>query len=227
MWQFLNNPWTIGIGGGVLSGLFVTLITRYLFSRRENREYLQKIITANHEILYAIRPGISEGIIPSQDVIDALIAATAQKYGVDVRDLYNSSEISDVLIKEVMDSSFLSAAAKSEFCERLAQLKPKVSPKKIISEPSELPKRISEISDYRRKMVTMMSMMLGLVAGLMTVIVSLTDLKNLDILLPTLLTILAAFFVTYISWMFRIIERKKKERSIEIDNSKDDLNENA
>jgi len=129
-----------------------------------------------------------------------------------------------------MDSSFLSASTKSEFCERLAKLKPKVQAK-IRTETSELPKRISEISDYRRKMVTMMSVMLGLVAGMMTIIVSLKDTsgfrsnsRDLAILLPTLLTIFAAFLATYISWMFRIIERKKKERLIESEKTKDKLN---
>jgi len=63
MWQFLNNPWTIGIGGGVFSGLLVTLITRYLFSRKENREYLQKIVTANHE-------GISKNYLEKQSNLD-------------------------------------------------------------------------------------------------------------------------------------------------------------
>ena len=63
--EFLSNPWVLGIGGGVLSGLLVTLITRYFFSKRENREYLQKIATANNEIIYAIRPAIAEKLMPS------------------------------------------------------------------------------------------------------------------------------------------------------------------
>ena len=64
---FFSNPWVIGIGGGVLSGLLVTLITRYLFSKRERREYLQKVATANNEIIYTIRPAIAEKTIPSND----------------------------------------------------------------------------------------------------------------------------------------------------------------
>jgi len=74
--QILNNPWVIGIGGGVISGFVVMLITRHLFSRRDNREYNQRVVTANQEVIYAIRPGISEGVIPSQNVVASLIDAT-------------------------------------------------------------------------------------------------------------------------------------------------------
>ena len=122
MVEFLSNPWFIGIGGGILSGLVVTFITRYLFSRRDNREYAQRIVTANQEILYAVRPGISEGVIPSQDIISSLVNATASKYRLDPKDLYDLNNLADVLIKEVMDSSFLSAASKMEFCEKLGTL---------------------------------------------------------------------------------------------------------
>ncbi len=53
--------WAIGIGGGILSGLIVAYISRLIFSKRDNREYAQKILQANNEVLYAVRPGISEG----------------------------------------------------------------------------------------------------------------------------------------------------------------------
>ena len=58
--ELFNNPWFVGIGGGILSGLIVAYISRLIFSRRDNREYAQKVSQANHEVLYAVRPGISE-----------------------------------------------------------------------------------------------------------------------------------------------------------------------
>lgn len=58
--DILNNAWVVGIGGGILSGLIVTVITRYLFSKKENSEYMQKVSSVNREIIYALRPGISE-----------------------------------------------------------------------------------------------------------------------------------------------------------------------
>ena len=222
--ELFSNSWVIGIGGGILSGLLVTLITRHLFSRRDNREYTQKVVTANQEILYAVRPGISEGVIPTQDVLDSLISATALKYNVDARDLHNATAFADVLVKEVMDSSFLAASAKADFCQKLAQLRPTQEPAQVPDELAIEPTRNStRLSDYRRRMITMMSMMMGVLAALMTVVfafrgffdnqkVEVPSSKELMILVPTVITILVAFTATYSMWMFRFLERKRKER---------------
>ena len=45
------------------------IISKSIFSKRDNREYAQKISQANHEVLYAVRPGISEGVIPNNGVL--------------------------------------------------------------------------------------------------------------------------------------------------------------
>jgi hypothetical protein len=217
----LENPWFIGIGGGVLSGLVVTVITRYLFSRKDNREYLQRVVTANQEVLYAVRPGISEGVIPTHEVLESLIKATGQKYGVDHRDLHQSSDLADVLTKEVMDSSFLSASAKAEFCERLNKLKPE--PKEIPSptEPPSRPKTVTELAEYRQRMVQMMSAMLGLMAALMTASIGLLgpfkdtlckiESKNIMIIVPTALTLVVALLATYATLLMRVVERKRRQ----------------
>ena len=126
--EFINNPWVIGIASGIFSGFILWFIIWVFTSQKENKEYMQKVVTANHEILYAIRPGISEGKIPSQNIINSLITATAQKYNVDIRDIYNISDIINVLIKEVMDSSFLPASTKEEYCNKLIELIPKDAP---------------------------------------------------------------------------------------------------
>ncbi len=55
MKELLNNGWVIGIGGGILSGLIVTWLTRTLFSKKDLRELAANISSANREILYAIK----------------------------------------------------------------------------------------------------------------------------------------------------------------------------
>jgi len=123
--DIFSNPWVIGVGGGIISGLLVTLITRYLFSRRERREYQQKIETANNEIIYALRPTIAEKVIPTDSMLDALFSATARKYGANETDLYSKVGLANELIKEVMDNTFLSSQQKIEFCDLLSTLKKK------------------------------------------------------------------------------------------------------
>jgi len=163
-----SNPWVIGIGGGILSGLIVTTVSRALFSRRDKREYTQKLLGANHEVLYAIRPGISEGLVPSKPVLEALVTATARQYGVDATDLYSPTEIAQELMKEVMDSSFISAKAKQEYCSQLSPLTtpvPSPTDSKLVGAEARRPQGVEE---YRRRMVTLMSVMLGSLTAMMT-----------------------------------------------------------
>lgn len=175
---FLNNPWVIGIGGGIFSGFIVTLASRAILSRRDQREYNQKVLSANREAIYAVRLGISEGHIPDATVVEALIEATSRKYGVDSGDLYEPSEIAQELIKEVMDSSFISSSTKEEYCGKLSSLfKPSI-PEKVVELKKVSNERIlrdsSSIEDYRSRMVWMMSMMMGILVAMMTVVLAFT-----------------------------------------------------
>jgi len=199
MTDILNNPWFVGIGGGVLSGLFVAIITRALFSRRDKREYIQKLNIANAEILYAIRPGVSEGVIPHQNVVGSLIKATARKYRVDVKDMYDITDLADGLIKEVMDSSFISASAKNEFCEKLTFLK-----SDSVERTVERPESIHEyeaMSKYRKQTVAILSMMVGLLTAVMGIVATLQantgkfEEKLIFLMMPALISVVAAYAV--------------------------------
>jgi hypothetical protein len=165
MLLFLKNPWVIGIGGGILSGLIVTLISRYIFSKRENREYLQKVLSANREILYAIKPSISEGLLPTQEVVMSLIFSTSRKYGIEENDMHSAEQIANDLIKEVMDSSFISAKTKTDYCTHLTQLK---KPKEVVKVIMSNMEKTESVAGYRRRMFNLMSTMMGITATLMT-----------------------------------------------------------
>ena len=221
MQGWLNNPWVIGIGGGVLSGLLVTTISRYLLSRRESREHVQKVAAANQEILYAIRPGISEGRLPSSKAVLAMTAATARRQAVDSEDLFGPNEISQELVKEVMDSSFLSAEDKHQYCEKLAELDSAVkedqSEQGAVEEESR-PR--SEIAEYREKMTRLTSMMMGLLAMTMTVFMTFYFTRNPDegkfdekfsLLLPAVLTI----GVVLVATMVRGLQKELNDRAEE------------
>ena len=54
-----------------------------------------------------------------------MINATARKYAVDQSDLYDPTQIGEELTKEIMDSSFISANTKQEYCKQLNSLSPR------------------------------------------------------------------------------------------------------
>jgi hypothetical protein len=119
---WLNNVWMVGIGTGILSGLLVTWLLNLFISKKKDREHLQLTSGANREVIYSIRAGIPENTLPTREVIEALINSTARRYSVEPTELYHPKEITEELIKEVMDSSFLSSTKKVEYCTALIPL---------------------------------------------------------------------------------------------------------
>lgn len=233
MTEILNNPWFVGIGGGVLSGIFVAIITRALFSRRDKREYFQKLNIANSEVLYAIRPGVSEGVIPERFIVDSLIEATSRKYSVDSEDMYDANILADELIKEVMDSSFISASAKKDFCDKLRTFK--IEPEKGYAERSEPVREYEVMAKYRKQTVAILSMMVGLLTGVMGILASFQvnntkfEDKFFIMLLPALISVIVAVFVRILKDLkaqtmkvrfmgTEISFREKKEKEAEPEN---------
>jgi hypothetical protein len=123
MLYIINNPWVSGIGGGIISGLIVYFVTNWLLSKKQKKEYLQKVTTANNEILYSVRPLIAQKQIPSFEIIDSIIESIARKYEVNKKDLLDMPLLFDDLIREVMENAFLDSIRKVEFCKEINELK--------------------------------------------------------------------------------------------------------
>ncbi|MEI8597914.1 hypothetical protein P4S64_10930 [Vibrio sp. M60_M31a] len=169
----MSNEWVVGIGGGILSGLIVTLLTRYIFTKRDNREYYRKLDLVNKEVLYALRPGIPEGAMPSESVLESLIIATSRKYKVNSKDVFQPKQIAEELIKEIMDSSFISFEAKSQYCSSLSHLVEDVRPRSEVEESEE--KRLNK--HYQIKQNQQMSVVLGLFTGATSVVVTIMSMN--------------------------------------------------
>jgi hypothetical protein len=226
MGELLTNSWVVGIVGGVLSGLFVTWISRIIFSKKDNREYFQKILQANKEVIYAIRPTISEGEIPSQAIIESLISSNSIKYGIETQDMFSIEQICDRLIKEVMDSSFISSKVKTEYCQQLLQIKEeiireKVRREKTVGNKNGVQREITSLSayQYRQRLVTNMTTLLGIMATLMTFLLtvfskddifssSILFNKEYFILLPT---IFVSFLILLMFSMLIVLTKFKKK----------------
>jgi len=233
--DLFSNQWVVGIGGGILSGIIVTLLTRYIFSKRDNREYLQKVEAANREVIYALRQGISEGHFPDFSVLNSLINATARKQKIQRQDAYSAKEIAEELIKEIMDSSFISSDIKQEYCETLSHLLMKKD-KEDREEPniSRIEKEVIE-SENRAKFTSLMSVTLGMLAATLTtfssffgrfpdVIKGSSSSKLLGPLLPTILVLLVTLFSMFAMITYINIKKNalKKEDNNIVKFSKDD-----
>ncbi|MZR62968.1 hypothetical protein [Alcanivorax sp. DP30] len=170
MLEILQNSWVVNIGTGVISGLLVALLTRAAFSSKDDKELARAIESANREVLFAIRAEVSESNIPALEVVHALINATARKYKLETRLLLKPQQLSEELIKEVMDSSFISSKQKAEYCQALASLK--------ASQETELDRKIQKENEkfvasveYRERLIMVFSITLGMIAAFSTMFV--------------------------------------------------------
>lgn len=210
--SIFSNSWVIGIGGGILSGFIVTYISRKFFSGQENKLLLQKITSANREVIFAIRSTIAEGALPKHEVITALLASTARKYGVSRKELYSIGEVADDLVKEVMDSSFISSKTKSDYCDKLANLKRQVTPaEKEIAKKSFL--------EIYRNFGTITSLTLGMTAMVLTATLAFktgsNNLSNASSLFPVAIPTLAVLFSVIVVILMTNLIRKTRRSSEE------------
>lgn len=211
---WLNNPWVIGIGGGIISGLIVALIFRGLFSRRDRKEYLQKLVTANQEVLYALRPGVADGVMPSAEVIDSLKGATARKYDIDPNDVYDLNDIANALIKEIMDSSFLPASGKNDYCDKLSKLK---EPPEHQAEQS-VTVRHTAIERGKERMIMTMSLTFGIMTALMAFFLVFYKergallLESSSSIIPIISVLVAAIAALLLSFLLMAFRSQLKEK---------------
>lgn len=119
MW---DNPWFVGIGGGIVSGLLVFIITSSIVNKVSRKEYYKKVKEANREIIALLIMSVSEGRIPSLSVIESLLKSLTRSYGVKDGDLNNISETLEDLIKEIFETRFVSNDKKNELSEALINL---------------------------------------------------------------------------------------------------------
>ena len=228
MWQWLSDPWVTGIGGGIVSGLIVYPVSQRVFTNRSAIEYRRNVQGANREVLYALRAGITESALPNRDVIEALLRSTAKKYAVGVEDVYDLPTLCDDLIKEVMDSSFISARQKLEFSAQVNALDAVASDKQpaivgVRHDVTALRSYDTSIT-YRRDVTTYVSLLIGAMTAVMTTLVAFIMFQTreastqgagsvLTLTLPTIAALLVVLLSASAVAMSRYWRRNQTPRS--------------
>lgn len=109
-----------GIGGGIISGIIVFYITKWLMGKKDNSLYLRQIQSANLEVISILKPYIADNGLPNEKIMSAIIASTARKYNVEINELYQIQVFCEELIKEIVENVYVSSEKKKEYTDQLA-----------------------------------------------------------------------------------------------------------
>lgn len=218
--DLIANPWIVGIGGGVISSLIVFFITKFFLSKKENKEYEQKVRLATNEVVYAVRPLVIDKAIPANDVLAALRSAIAVKYGVKVSDVIGIKQLVSILVLEILSNSFLNSSQKNEYCNLLMTMKdePKQTPS------NDVHKRKSERNLYISMMLSLVCF--GMVLG--SVVASKEkNVENVEVYKQGFFVMISALMFTFVLTTFTVYKLKErlKIRKIELDKLKLKLDE--
>jgi len=176
MFDFLQNSWVVGIGGGIISGIIVYFFTNWLYKRKDNSKYLEQIDRANVDIIHVLKPYVAEIGLPETEIVDAIIVSTARKYGVKSEELYSIRIICEELIREIIENAYVSSEKKREYSLQLKgylhTLKDENLKSFLISDIEKEIKanNIYRETNYRNKTATMLSTMLSIMAGSLTIL---------------------------------------------------------
>ncbi|MCL2311527.1 MAG: hypothetical protein FWC41_03400, partial [Firmicutes bacterium] len=107
MSDFIQNPWVVGIGGGLISGFVVYMITKFSISKKSNTEYYKQINQANSEVIRILKPYVADNGLPDKDILNAIISAVARKYLIQSDEMYSIQIFCEELIKEIIDNVYV------------------------------------------------------------------------------------------------------------------------
>lgn len=225
--DIFNNAWVVGIGGGILSGLIVTWISRIIFSKKENSIYVQNLQSANNEVIYALRPAISENKFPSIEIISALIEANSRKFKVKRQDMYSIKQLSEELTKEIMDTSFISYDKKEELFQHLVNLY-----KEGVNEIKDtvVVKNNMEVQEYKKRLLNAATGIIGSMTTVAFFVITMFSyymdsykkILNITMFLPIFLIILILITFVVVLWMIkleRLVKQKSTKTNININNN--------
>lgn len=166
MKEFLQNAWVVGIGGGIISGIIVFFVTKYIADRKDNSGYLKTIDLANKEVINMLKPYISDKGLPDINILNSILSATSRKYKIKVSEMQSVSTICEELICEIINNIYVSNDKKEEYMNELEGYKSKLATNNKKSNEEELYIQIRAESEYRRKLNKQYSFMISLAATL-------------------------------------------------------------
>lgn len=206
-----QNNWFVGICTGIISGILVFFLTKWIMDRKSKSEYYKQIDNANQSVINPLKPYITDQGLPRRDIFAALISSVSRSFSVDEKDMYSIESYCEELIREIMSDIYVSNDKKQEYSLMLAEYK-----NKLKLEPGAKQKDTDIIMEmkeerYSRKIRTFASVYLSIVTALFSTITSVFSFlgENPLMWIPIVTIMMTMFATVLIFWEKRIANKKK------------------
>lgn len=225
---FFQNAWFVGISTGIISGILVFFLTKWIMDKRGKVEYYKQVNIANNNVINALKPYIADKGLPSIDIFEALVSSTARTFGIDEKDMFSVSVYCEELIREIISDVYVSNEKKQEYTRMLADYKKSIQGKKEIE--LEMNKSISLNGIYGERLKKRMSMYMAVLTSfigvLCSVMVMLFEENSFSksfwypfednpiiwaMLVPMLVIVMMIMMLTTSEVMLKITKRKKQK----------------
>lgn len=116
-----QNAWFVGISTGVISGILVFFLTKWIMDKKGKVEYIKQVNNANRSVIEALKPYIADKGLPDIKIFEALISSTARAFCIEEKDMFAISVYCEELIKEIISDVYVSNEKKEEYTSSLAE----------------------------------------------------------------------------------------------------------
>lgn len=163
--DIINNAWFVGIVGGIISGIIVFYISKFVLEKRSKSEYLKNIHEANEIVKDYIRGYIVEIELPSSFVIESVKNSVAREMNIEVKEMDSLKNICEDLIKETIANVYFSIRDKKTYIENIEKyIIENDNNEKFAVPPQDVEKSFSS------EKIKLISTVIGIVSSILTII---------------------------------------------------------
>ena len=174
---FLQNGWVIGIVGGIISGIIVYFITNKVLDSKKKNDYKRNIILANNEVLTILRPYIANSGLPTKQELNVIIKSVARTYNIIPDEMKTVDMFYGDLVVEFVENLYIPNNIKQDSIYKILEA---LNNESDLANVQEKGFSISETKTNKKSGMSIMSLLLGILSGVVSLLAGLFTSINMD-----------------------------------------------
>ncbi|MGE1163211.1 hypothetical protein ACQJ0Y_07880 [Peribacillus simplex] len=132
-WELLKELFGVSFAQNLFTGLIIFFIGNIFTKIKAKKDYIIALKQANSKVFYMLRRLISEQELPNKEILLAMHNSIARDLKVMPEDMDSYDVISENLVKEIMDTDFLSHDEKLKYSSKALTIKQQIKEHSILN----------------------------------------------------------------------------------------------